>query len=59
LELGHFRKVNEDVRPDYFGNEVLTYGSPLMNLRLVKDRGQWSIDLDRPTSAETGMISKM
>jgi DNA-binding protein HU-beta len=33
------------VRPDYFGNEVLTYGSPLMNLRLVKDRGQWSIDL--------------
>jgi DNA-binding protein HU-beta len=45
LELGEFRKLNNVVVPTHFGNELETYGSPSMQLRLVKDRDQWSIDL--------------
>jgi hypothetical protein len=45
LELGEFRKLNDIVVPTHFGNELDTYGSPTMQLRLVKDRDQWSIDL--------------
>jgi DNA-binding protein HU-beta len=45
LDLGRFRKVNESVDKILFGNEVVTYMSPSMKLRLVKDRGRWSMRL--------------
>jgi hypothetical protein len=45
LELGAFRKLNGFEVPTHFGDELEVYGSPSMQLRIVKDRGQWSIEL--------------
>jgi DNA-binding protein HU-beta len=45
LELGAFRKLNGLEVPTHFGDELEIYGSPSMQLRIVKDRGQWSIEL--------------
>ena len=45
LEQGGFRKLNGLKVPTHFGNEVEIFGSPSMQLRIVKDRGQWSIEV--------------
>jgi DNA-binding protein HU-beta len=45
LERGGFRKLNSLEIPTHFGNELEIFGSPSMQLRLIKDRGQWSIEL--------------
>jgi len=45
LEQGRFRKLNRLEVPTHFGNELEIFGSPSMQLRLIKDRGQWSIEL--------------
>jgi len=45
LEQGGFRKTNGVTVPTHFGNGLEIFGSPSMQIRLVKDRGQWSIQL--------------
>jgi len=45
LLRGGFRKLNSLEVPTHFGNELEIFGSPSMQLRLIKDRGQWSIEL--------------
>ena len=52
LERGNFRKLTTSVNNRLFGNEVTTYRSPSMKIRLVKDRGQWSIQLGPATVVE-------
>jgi len=42
---GGFRELNSLEVPTHFGNELVIFGSPSMQLRLIKDRGQWSIEL--------------
>jgi nucleoid DNA-binding protein len=45
LELAAFRKLNDLKDPTHFGDELEIYGSPSMQFRIVKDRGQWSIEV--------------
>ena len=45
LEQGGFRKLNGLEVPTHFGNEIEIFGSPSMQFRIVKDRGQWSIEV--------------
>lgn len=52
LELGGFQKHDEFVNHEYFGNEVVTYGSSTINLRLVKHRGQWHLELGPADNGE-------
>ncbi len=51
-DLG-FSIVEDDYRPDAFGNSFVTLESTILRLRFVRDRGQVWADVGSPTDPKT------
>jgi hypothetical protein len=40
-----FTRQSDDTNPEFFGNRLVVFRREPIEIRLVKDRGQWTCDL--------------